>query len=114
VFRLTPAPNRIACRIIAIRPEQSGPLSAEQEQEWRSRFDYAEMELLPDDPRFMHRTPTIDVIVVISGEVELVLDGGDVVRLQPGDSVIQRGTMHAWRCHGTEPCVAVAFMVRAE
>ncbi len=65
-------------------------------------------------PVQMHQTPTVDVIVVISGEMDLVLDGGAEVHLQPGDSVVQRGTMHAWRNTGPEPCVAVAFMVRAK
>ena len=44
----------------------------------------------------------------------LVLDGGELLHLRSGDSVVQRGTMHAWRNTSLEPCVAVAFMVRAE
>jgi mannose-6-phosphate isomerase-like protein (cupin superfamily) len=46
--------------------------------------------------------------------MDLVLDSGETQHLQPGDSVVQRGTMHAWRNTGTVPCVAVAFMVRAQ
>jgi len=78
-------------------------------------MDLAEVESGVSPPTlWMHRTPTIDVIVVISGEVDLVLDGGEEVQLLPGDSVIQRATMHAWRTTGPELCVAVAFMVGAE
>ena len=113
-FRLVPAPGRIACRLFTIPARDGSPRGAE-EREWEQRIDWAEVERLPPpaDPR-MHRTPTVDVVVVVSGEMDLVLDGGEEVRLRPGDSVVQRGTMHAWRNPGPGPCVAVAFMVRAE
>jgi quercetin dioxygenase-like cupin family protein len=45
----------------------------------------------------MHRTLSIDYAVVLSGVLELVLDGGQAVKLRRGDVVIQRGTNHAWR-----------------
>jgi mannose-6-phosphate isomerase-like protein (cupin superfamily) len=113
-FRLTPGPHHIACRVFALRPEGAAPLSAEQDAAWYGRFDYAETEIPPEDDRWMHRTPTVDIIVIVSGELELELDGGEVVRLKAGDSVIQRGTMHTWRTVSREPALAVAFMVRAE
>ena len=43
----------------------------------------------------MHRTRTLDYVVVIEGEAVLVLDDSEVV-LKPGDVVVQRGTDHAW------------------
>jgi len=43
----------------------------------------------------MHRTRTLDYVVVIEGEVVLALDDSEVV-LRPGDVVVQRGTNHAW------------------
>ncbi len=57
----------------------------------------------------MHRTSTLDYVVVIEGEVVLVLTDSEVV-LKPGDVVVQRGTDHAWenplrrgRPHGLLP-----------
>jgi quercetin dioxygenase-like cupin family protein len=44
----------------------------------------------------MHRTLSTDYAVVLSGMLDLVLDGGEVVTLRPGDTVVQRGTNHAW------------------
>jgi quercetin dioxygenase-like cupin family protein len=44
----------------------------------------------------MHRTVTMDWAVILEGEVELVLDGGETRRLRVGDSVVMRGTMHQW------------------
>ena len=52
----------------------------------------------------MHQTPTIDFAIVISGEIWLELDEGEV-HLKPGDCVVQRGTMHAWRNRSDRPCV---------
>jgi len=50
-----------------------------------------------------HMTPTLDFIVVISGHLELILDTESKI-LRPGDVLIQRGTAHAWRVPGPEPC----------
>jgi uncharacterized cupin superfamily protein len=43
----------------------------------------------------------------MEGEITLVLDTEEV-HLQAGDTVIQRGTNHAWSNRSTQPCV-VAF-----
>ena len=56
-----------------------------------------------------HRTETIDYAVVISGEIEMELDGS-VVRLQQGDVLVQQNTMHNWVNRGTVPCV-IAFVL---
>ncbi|KAK6517028.1 hypothetical protein TWF506_006906 [Arthrobotrys conoides] len=47
----------------------------------------------------MHRTQSLDFGVVIEGEIELSLDGGENEKrvLKRGDVAIQRGTNHAWR-----------------
>ena len=45
----------------------------------------------------MHRTVSIDQIVVLDGTLELILDSGEKRMLNRGDMVVQRGTMHAWR-----------------
>ena len=47
-------------------------------------------------PPGMHRTPTIDLVIVLEGRLELVLDEG-TVELGPGDTVVQQGAAHAWR-----------------
>jgi quercetin dioxygenase-like cupin family protein len=63
----------------------------------------------------MHRTHSIDYAVVLSGEVELELDNGEVVRLQAGDVVVQRGTNHLWRNPSKHEWNRVLFsMIEAE
>ncbi|KAF2667909.1 hypothetical protein BT63DRAFT_304633 [Microthyrium microscopicum] len=44
----------------------------------------------------MHRTMTLDVLVVIEGEIEVHLDSGERRVVKTGDSLVQRATMHGW------------------
>ncbi|KAM0543472.1 hypothetical protein ACHAPJ_012270 [Fusarium lateritium] len=44
----------------------------------------------------MHRTVSLDYGILISGELDCLLDSGEVRTIRPGDVVIQRGTMHQW------------------
>ncbi len=60
----------------------------------------------------MHRTPTIDFGVVLSGEIWLELEDGEV-HLRAGDCVVQRGTMHAWRNRSDSPCVMSFVLIEA-
>src|SRR5579864_3957353 len=58
-----------------------------------------------------HRTDSIDYAVVITGEIDMELDGSSV-HLKAGDVLVQRGTIHNWVNRGTEPCV-IAFVLIA-
>lgn len=58
-----------------------------------------------------HRTDSIDYAVVLSGEIVMELDEGEVT-LKAGDVLVQRGTIHNWVNRGTEPCV-IAFVLIA-
>jgi len=60
-----------------------------------------------------HRTDTIDYAIVISGELWMQLDEGEV-HLKAGDVVIQRGTMHNWVNRGTEPCIVAFILIATE
>jgi hypothetical protein len=55
----------------------------------------------PAAPRF-HRTPTVDLAVVLSGRVTIELDSGDRATLSAGDTLVQNGTSHAWINVGPE------------
>lgn len=61
----------------------------------------------------MHRTDTIDYIMVLSGEIWLVMEEGETL-LRKGDTLIQRGTRHAWSNRSNEPCVFFTAMVSAK
>jgi mannose-6-phosphate isomerase-like protein (cupin superfamily) len=51
----------------------------------------------------MHRTRSVDYAVVLSGEIDMLLDDA-TVHLKPGDTIVQQATNHAWVNHGTEMC----------
>jgi quercetin dioxygenase-like cupin family protein len=60
-----------------------------------------------------HRTNSIDYAVVLSGSIELQLDTL-TVQLNPGDVLVQRGTIHNWMNNGTEPCVIAFILIGAQ
>ena len=49
----------------------------------------------PGNAAHMHRTETIDYVIVIEGEIEMDMDNS-TVKLKQGDILVQRGTNHAW------------------
>jgi len=51
----------------------------------------------------MHRTRSLDYAVVLSGEIDMMLDETSV-HLKPGDTIVQQATNHAWVNRGNEPC----------
>jgi len=57
----------------------------------------------------MHKTRSIDYAIVLSGEIDMLVDE-DEVHLKAGDVIVQRGTNHAWANRGTEPC-RIAFVL---
>jgi quercetin dioxygenase-like cupin family protein len=57
-----------------------------------------------------HATATIDVDIVIDGSVEMYLPDLPPVTLQPGDTLIQRGTSHLWRAVGDRSLRMVTLM----
>lgn len=67
----------------------------------------------PDHPG-MHTTDTIDIDLVISGEVWLELDDGAERLLRAGDCVVQNGTRHAWRNKSNAPCVLAVALIGAQ
>jgi|TARA_B100001093_G_scaffold215471_1_gene206742 mannose-6-phosphate isomerase-like protein (cupin superfamily) len=58
----------------------------------------------------MHKTETIDYIILLKGDVTLILDEEEV-DLKPFDVVIQRGTNHAWVNNGDEPALLIAVLI---
>jgi len=56
-----------------------------------------------------HRTDSVDYAVVISGTIDMELDG-ETVTLKAGDVLVQRGTVHNWVNRSNEACV-IAFVL---
>jgi quercetin dioxygenase-like cupin family protein len=54
-----------------------------------------------------HRTDSIDYAIIMSGEIDMEMDGA-MIHLKAGDVLVQRGTIHNWINTGSAPCV-IAF-----
>jgi quercetin dioxygenase-like cupin family protein len=68
----------------------------------------------PGNRDMNHRTDSIDYAVVMSGEIDMELDGGESVHLKAGDVLVQRGTIHNWKNRGTEPCLIAFILIAAK
>jgi mannose-6-phosphate isomerase-like protein (cupin superfamily) len=107
-----------ATKPIGISPPDNGtklrvvefpPLDPATEAKMESNFlmksvgDRAPARGLPVKHPLMHRTRSLDYAVVLSGEIDMMLDAS-LVHLKPGDVVVQQATNHGWINHGTQPC----------
>ncbi len=64
------------------------------------------VQLPPDDGAepFWHETDTCDYNTLLSGELVMLYEGGEVT-LHAGDTMIVRGGRHAWSNRSTAPAV---------
>lgn len=109
---LEPPPNGTIFRIVEFPPDSA----------WRDKADagdafgsigagHAPVEG-SDDP-MMHKTSTVDYLIVLKGEIWAILDDSETC-LRQGDVMIQRGTNHSWSVRTEEPCLLAAVLVNAE
>ena len=110
--RLEPPPNGTLFRVVEFPPDAA----------WRKKTDLREgfdaigaahaQDTASHDP-MMHKTSTVDYIIVLKGEIYAVMETGEKL-LRAGDVLIQRGTNHSWSVRGNEPCIVAAVLVSAE
>ena len=74
-----------------------------------SSFHYQTLPPTTGEPVW-HTTETVDYNILLSGELVLMVDAGEVT-LHPGDVVVQRNTAHAWRNPTNAPVHWVAVLV---
>lgn len=109
---LSPAEGKVKVRWFVISPAPAGAPPELIKQVVRERFaDFGAAHELTDQVRHpaMHKTETLDIICLISGEASLILDNEER-RLKPGNIVIQRGTSHGWTAHGG-PALFLAVLI---
>ena len=105
---LVPPPGGSLCRIVALPPDQTfrDRVGA---KEIRAHFTAMGSPSVstysPKAPHpYMQKTQTLDLCLVLEGEITLVLDTTEVP-LKAGDTVIQRATNHAWSNLSNRPAV---------
>ena len=105
---LEPPPRGSVCRIVTFPPDETfrGNVGAKEvEAFFRAMGSPRASTYSPDAPHpYMQKTRTLDFCLVLEGEITLVLDTEEVA-LKAGDTVVQRGTNHAWSNRSSKPCV---------
>jgi quercetin dioxygenase-like cupin family protein len=94
------APEDMGARILGTAPPPKG-----------TRF--AVIDFPPGNAPHMHRTETIDYVIVLEGEIEMDMDRS-TVRLKAGDVMVQRGTNHAWANRGSTRARVAFVLIDAE
>jgi quercetin dioxygenase-like cupin family protein len=74
---------------------------------------FAVIDFPPGNHPGMHRTETLDYVIVIEGEIEMDMDDS-TVKLKQGDILIQRGTNHAWANRSGKRARVAFVLVDAE
>lgn len=113
--QLEPPEGGTLFRYFEIPPESETAHLSEDEQRKAAAEWFAAMKgghLQPDTEKHpaMHKSPTTDYIILLSGEITLVLDKEERT-LKPFDCVVQRGTNHAWVNRGKENALLMAVLV---
>ena len=112
-MRHDPTPSGTIFRIVEIPPE-----SEHSKIDTKAAFEAMGSHNKPTDKDMskhatMHKTNSIDYLVVMSGEMWMVMEDGEVL-LRQGDCIVQRGTNHAWVNKTDKPCVIAAVLVDAK
>lgn len=112
--RLEPQMGAVKVRWFTVAPEN--PAQTDEEKDAAAAFAFAAVgasHARVDTVRhpMMHKTETLDVIILVKGAVDLILDEGEPTSLKPGDVVIQRATNHAWANRGEETALLVAVLI---
>ena len=113
---LSPIENGTKFRYFAIHPTPDGIPKEKLEAAAALAFEKigaAHERIDTSKHPAMHKTETIDYIILLKGDVSLLLDEEEV-KLEPFDTVVQRGTNHAWVNHGEEPALLIAVLIDSE
>ena len=106
---LVPPKSGTVFRVVDFAPESAPGHPTEMNYMMRIVGDDAPAKGRPPSHPMMHRTRSLDYAIIMSGEIDMLLDDS-VVHLKAGDVVVQQATNHAWVNRGKEPC-RVAFVL---
>jgi mannose-6-phosphate isomerase-like protein (cupin superfamily) len=108
---IEPPRHGSVCRVVTFPPDDTyrGKVGAKEvEAFFRAMGSPAASTYSPHARHpYMQKTRTLDFCLVLEGEITLVLDTAEV-HLKAGDTVVQRGTNHAWSNRSNRPC-RIAF-----
>jgi mannose-6-phosphate isomerase-like protein (cupin superfamily) len=111
-IRLEPPRNGTIVRIVEFPPDATRPEDSDGSAGFKAIGAGHAQDRRSADP-MMHKTSTVDYIIVLKGEIYAVMETGETL-LRAGDVLIQRGTNHSWSVRGAEPCIVAAVLVSAK
>ncbi|SFA92454.1 Cupin domain-containing protein [Pseudomonas sp. NFIX10] len=96
--RIAPPVGGAVFRVVEFPPDR----------EWKDKLQAGQKLLDTGDKNqstnpMLHRTESVDFVMVLAGEIYSVLDEGEVL-MRAGDVMVQRGTNHAWENRSEQPC----------
>ena len=108
---LEPPPSGAIFRIVEFPPDQA-PGGFDRKAAFAAMGAHRAMD--PDASRHpgMHKTDTVDFAIVLSGEIWALMDEGETL-MRAGDTLVQRGTNHAWSNRSDQPCLVAFILVSA-
>jgi hypothetical protein len=112
VRSIAPLPNGSIFRVVdfpSMTDEEMAKLDLHHMADQAGQSHAASKYRPPTHP-FMHRTTSVDYAIVMSGEIDMLLDDGVSLHVKAGDVVVQQGTNHAW-INRTGATCRVAFVL---
>ena len=106
---LIPPANGTIFRIVDFPPMKADVEKMDVNTMMKVVGDHAPAKGVPVRHPMMHRTRSLDYAIIMSGEIDMLLDDGEV-HLKAGDVVVQQATNHAWVNRGKEVC-RIAFIL---
>ena len=106
---IAPPPSGSVLRIVDFPPL---PPDLEISPDWMQSMvggAHAPQDARPPRHPMMHRTRSLDYAIVLSGEIDMLLDDS-TVHCKAGDVIVQQGTNHGWVNRGSDTC-RIAFVL---
>jgi quercetin dioxygenase-like cupin family protein len=103
--------------------DNSTPFDATQRAGYVKHYNYVGsgqgtvvriVEWSPGHAYFPHRTLTLDYSILLSGEIDVLLDSNQVVHMKAGDVIVMRGVTHTWINRSERPAVTAFVLLDAQ
>ena len=110
----SPFPRGMLVRAVEFLPDPDPEITQQAFIEMNDMAGHTQQISDTDRPRHpsMHRTDTLDVVIVVRGEVYLLLDKDEIL-LKSTDTAIVQGANHGWSNRSDEPCLVIGMMIDA-
>ena len=106
---LVPPRSGTVFRVVDFAPDSQGEHPTDMNHMMKIVGAGAPKKGLPPRHPMMHRTRSLDYAIILSGEIDMLLDDSEV-HLKAGDVLVQQATNHAWVNRSGKPC-RVAFIL---